>query len=430
MNHPTSHAVRCAIVERHLAGQTLEQIAVALQLNIYTVRTYWRAYRRGGWAAIRPPRAGPPPTGPLSRTHPRLKYALLRLKRQHPGWGVDKLRLALTRRPSLQGTAIPKRSALAAYLARFGARLRRPRRHPTLRPSPPIRSRPTAPHQGWQMDFKGDEPVAGCGLRIAPLLVCDVASGAPLGGQVHVIQGPGNRRGLSMRDVQSDLRALFTRWGLPDSLQMDRDPLLIGNARLEWPGTLVLWLLGLGVVPSINRAYRPTDNAIVERNHQTWQAHVLEGQSYTVVEAIQTATEQAFAERREQLPSRHVGCEGRPFMMAFPGLATPRRRYTVVAEEQLFVLARVDAYLAEWTWRRTVDQRGQLSLADRNYRVGVAYRGQTVVVRFEPTERMCEGRLADGQVVGRWRVPVLEPNYIRGVAHPALGGDGTDGHPT
>jgi hypothetical protein len=280
------------------------------------------------------------------------------------------------------------------------------------------------------MDFKGDEPVSGCGLRVAPFLVCDVASGAPLGGQVHVVHGPGNRRGLTMRDVQTDLRALFTRWGLPDSLKMDRDPLLIGTARQEWPGTLVLWLIGLGVRPLINRAYRPTDNAIVERNHQTWQAQVLEGQVYAVVEAIQAATEQAFAERREQLPSRHPGCDGRPFLVAFPGLAAPRRAYRVSDEELLFELERVDGYLAQWTWRRTVDRRGQISLADRNYRVGVAYCGQTIVLRFDPAARRCVGRLADGQEVGRWHVPVLEPDYIRGVAHPTLRGDETDGHPT
>jgi len=68
---------------------------------------------------------------------------------------------------------------------------------------------------------------------------------------------------------QADLRALFCRWGLPDALRMDRDAVFVGSCRLEWPGTLLLWLIGLGVQPIINRAYRPTDNAIVERNHQT-----------------------------------------------------------------------------------------------------------------------------------------------------------------
>lgn len=41
-----------------------------------------------------------------------------------------------------------------------------------------------------------------------------------------------------------------------------------------------------GVQPIINRAYRSTDNAIVERNHQTWYAHVLDGVAYSSLEAI------------------------------------------------------------------------------------------------------------------------------------------------
>ena len=43
--------------------------------------------------------------------------------------------------------------------------------------------------------------------------------------------------------------------------------------------------------------------------------HVLEGTVYASVEAIQVATKQAFTDRREQLPSRHVGCDGRPFVL-------------------------------------------------------------------------------------------------------------------
>jgi hypothetical protein len=347
----------------------------------------------------------------------RLKLRLLRLKRQHRGWGVDKVRLELTRTPSLHALPIPQRSALAAYLARFGPRLRRARRHATQRPPNPPPAPATAPHQCWQADVKGDESVPGCNLRIAPFLVCDTASGAPLGGQVHAIRGRGNRTGLSMRDVQADLRSLFQRWGLPDALRLDRDPLFVGSTRLEWPGTLLLWLIGLGVQPIINRAYRPTDNAIVERNHQTWQAHVLDGPAYPSLCAIQAATEQAFADRRELLPSRHRGCDGRPFLIAFPTLVTPRQPYRVEGEAELFDLCRVDAYLAGWRWRRTVDCTGQISLADRNYHVGIGYRGQSITVQFDPTDRTVVGRRADGQEVGRWAVPEVSVAYIRGLEH-------------
>ena len=417
MARPTSHALRLEVVERHLAGESLPSIAAALQLNPYTARSFWRLYRQRGWDALVPQSSGPPRSGPLVSAHPRIKYVLLRLKRQHRGWGVDKLRLELTRRASLQGLPIPQRSALASYLAQFGARLRRPRRAPTRRPPAAQPLAATQPHQCWQIDFKGDEPVAGCALRIAPFLVCDSASGAPLGGRIHAIRGRGNRAGVSTRDVQADLRALFCRWGLPDTLRMDRDAVFVGSCRLEWPGTLLLWLIGLGVQPIINRAYRPTDNAIVERNHQTWQAHVLEGAVYVELSQIQAATEQAFADRRECLPSRHAGCERRPFLVAFPQLAEPRRPYVEAEEREHFAVARLDAYLSEWTWRRTVDVRGQISLADRNYKLGTAYCGQSVRVSFDARDRQLVCQEASGQEIRRVQVPELEVEYILGLEH-------------
>ena len=83
----------------------------------------------------------------------------------------------------------------------------------------------------------------------------------------------------------------------------------------------------------------------------------------------------------------------------------------------MFDLERVDAYLAEWRWRRTVDARGQISLANHNYRVGSTYQGQSISVQFDPTSRMFVGQQADGQEVRRWSVPDVEPGYIRGGDH-------------
>lgn len=415
---PLSHATRVAIVERHCAGESLTHIAADLHISMYTARTYWRAYRTHGWTALPPTPLGPPATGPLGRAHPRIKYVLLRLKRQHPGWGVDKLRLELTRRPSLHGIPIPQRTALAAYLASFGARLARPRHRPTQRPvlAPP--GAVQLPHQCWQIDFTGDTAVAGLPDRIAPFMVCDRASGAPLAGIIHHVRSRGNRHGMTARTVQADLRQVFTRWGLPDAIQMDRDSCFVGGTRLEWPGCVILWLVGLAIRPIINRAYRPTDNAIVERNHQTWTAHVVMGQTYHSLRAVQIATDQAFADRRTALPSRHPTCAGHPFLDAFPSLATPRRPYTPEHEAASFDLARVDAFLAQWRWERTVDRAGKISLADQNYPIGRQYARQIVRVRFDPTTRRCCVTLIDGTVLQQLRLPVFEAAYIRGLNPP------------
>src|SRR5688500_4134692 len=110
--HPrnTDHATRIEIIERHLAGETLANLAEALQLNFYTVRNWWRISHRQGLPGLFPKPAGPPGRGVLSKFEPLVKYVVLRLKRHHPAWGLDVLRLELKRRPSLRGIALPQRT--------------------------------------------------------------------------------------------------------------------------------------------------------------------------------------------------------------------------------------------------------------------------------------------------------------------------------
>jgi len=53
----------------------------------------------------------------------------------------------------------------------------------------------------------------------------------------------------------------------------------------------------------------------------------------------------------------------------------------------LFDLRAVDAYLAQFTWVRTVNAHGQLSLGRQRYGLGRAWAGQTVSIQFEPAQR-------------------------------------------
>lgn len=106
MQHRNSdHAIRVEIIQRHLAGESLPNIAQDLGLNFYTVRKWWRIYQRVGWAALGPKPVGRCPSGLLSKFDPWVKYVVLRLKREQPGWGLDVIRLEMQRHPSLKGQA-------------------------------------------------------------------------------------------------------------------------------------------------------------------------------------------------------------------------------------------------------------------------------------------------------------------------------------
>ena len=78
-----------------------------------------------------------------------------------------------------------------------------------------------AVHQRWQMDFKGELNLKGLGL-VKPFIVCDEFTGAPVGSLIHLVQQARQRLPLSFRNVQADLRLVFSQCGLADQLQMDK----------------------------------------------------------------------------------------------------------------------------------------------------------------------------------------------------------------
>jgi hypothetical protein len=407
----TSHAQRVEIIERHTGGEAVAHIAQALGLSSYTVRKWWRRYRDASWPALVPKPSGPPPTGPLSGFAPRVKYVALRLKRQHPAWGLDLLLLELSRRPSLSGYRLPGRTALYNYLHRFHPRLQAHRRPRTRRPGSRVAAVQTV-HERWQIDFKGDDPIVGLGL-VRPLIVCDEYTSAPLAGRMH--RAPdADTPPLTFRDVQADLRLVFTQWGRPLQLRMDRDPLWVGSTRLEWPGTLLLWLVGLDITPLINHPGRPTENAQVERCNRTWHEHVALGVGCTSLHELQTRTDQAWADRRAALPSRNRLCHGLPPLRAFPHLAHPWRLFAPECEAALFDMQRVYSYLATWEWARKVDLTGSISLAAFNRRVSRAHVGQIVKVRFDLEARLFVARAVDGAELRRFHLPIISADYILG----------------
>ena len=109
----TTYTQRIAIVEGHQSGHTYHELASQFGLNYYTVRKWCRAFRDADWEALTPPNKRK--HGRLSRFHPLVGYVALRLKRQYPGWGLDKILLEMSRRPSLYGLKLPCRSSLHGY---------------------------------------------------------------------------------------------------------------------------------------------------------------------------------------------------------------------------------------------------------------------------------------------------------------------------
>lgn len=412
IHRTTSLVQRIAIVEAHQKGTSYQAIAADFGLNYYTVRKWCRRFRDASWTGLERPTARKP--GILGQFAPLVRYVALRLKKQHPGWGVNKVLLEMRRHPSLKGLPLPKRSSLHRYYQRFAPRLNRHRPSRNHRPVPsanPVQG----VHECWQMDFKG-EVVLGPVGKVKPFMVCDAYSSAPLACRIH----SGVRGAITMSDVQNNLRQVFSEWGLPHSIRMDRDPIWVGSTRLEFPSWLLLWLVGLDVMPIINRAGRPTDNAQIERCNGIWFEQVGRGQSYNTLSQVQLVSDLARYDRLAHLPSANRHCQQQAPLVVLPQLQTPLRPYHPTNEPNLFQMQRVDHYLNQWRWQRLVDRSGQISLAGHAERLGRAWAGHIVKLHFDPHTQTFIAHTLTDDFLKSFTHPKINPQTICGMGTSPL----------
>jgi hypothetical protein len=193
---------------------------------------------------------------------------------------------------------------------------------------------------------------------------------------------------VTLDQVRTVLRTCFARWGtLPDEVQTDGEPALIGQPQDTFPSRFTLWLKGLGITHLVIRPGRPTDNAEVERCHRTVYDYAIVGNEKVDIARLQEILDQAVDELNWELPSRAEGCQGQPPIVAHPELLQPRRPFRPEHELAHFDLALADDYLATFTWTRTVWKSGQIEIGTYRYFVDRAYAGRQIHVRFDPVDR-------------------------------------------
>jgi hypothetical protein len=194
--------------------------------------------------------------------------------------------------------------------------------------------------------------------------------------------------------VRDLLRDAFTAWGLPDRIRVDN-----GHPWGSWndlPRELALWLIGVGVEVIWNHPCRPKENAKVERTQGVTQQWVEPGRCSGRPDLAQRL-EWAIRIQREEYPA----LRGKTRLESYPALRQRRRPYVRSEEEALWDLTRVAAFLSRGVWRRQVSKTGQISLYNRNYRVGRGHAGQEVSVRFDATGRQWVVQDAQGQELAR-----------------------------
>jgi hypothetical protein len=384
MADQTTPEQRREFYERHLRGETYQEIADSAGVSRECVRKWCRRQRDGGDTQTRYRRE---PAGLLGSFVAMVRYVILRLRLEHPRWGPSRIRIGLTKRPSLKGMRLPSEASIGRYLHRW-ERFRR------KRAQQPQRERPqgvTEVHQCYQLDFKLQIEIDRGHSLVNLFTLYDPVGTGCMGANVFPAGQVGHKaKRPSHAQVQAFLRSCFAHWQtLPDRIQTDGEASLTGQPQDNWPSTFTLWLVGLGIQHVVTRPGRPTDNAAVERCHRTINDYAIVGHERADMDKMQQILNDAVYEMNFILPSRAKGCEGRAPVTAHPQLLQPRHPFQPEHELALFDLDRVDAYLVGFTWRRKVGKTGQITMVRQHgyYTVGRAYARRYVLVRFDPSDR-------------------------------------------
>jgi transposase len=414
MARTTTLQDRVTIGELAQAGYTDPQIAAEVGWKLSTVRKWRRRAQRQGRKGLASA-MGRPARGALSTYASLIRDTLRAWRIAHPGWGPKTLLAELEADKCFKGQRLPKRSNIARFLKEQGL-TRTYERHSELpQPKPQTAS---VPHEEWEMDSRGQEYVPEVGV-IALINLSDVFS------KVKVVSYPcwvGQKRATRRprtEDYQLTLRLAFTEWGLPDRIAVDHDSVFYDNTcKSPFPTRFHLWLLALGVELVFGRHGRPTDQATVERSHQTWAWQALEGQTFADWDRLRTYLEQRRHFLNHRLPCSTLGDV--PPLVAYPEALHPRRLYRPEWEAELLDLSRVYDYLAQGHWFRQVNQVGVTVIGQRTYGLGVTWAGQAVEITFDPEEPHFVFHSANGERTKRLPLQGVSATDLMGEMGPLV----------
>jgi len=384
---PLTLAEKQIIREKKNGGVSLRQISIELRCSFQTVRKWWRILRDQ-----RPVRQrGRPKRGALSTYPLRISEKAVEVKKAHPHWGPEMVKLELKKAFGLSDQDLPSAARLSVLFKQRcpeAVQLREPRMLPP--PEPKV----GFVHQRWQMDAKEGIPIGA--ERVNVQEIREVYSGLMIASQAFVTTTPTRWRRLNRAEHQQVLRQAFSLWGLPSELQTDNDGEFVNPHDRSFPSPFTLWLVGLGVTHVLSRPHRPTDQPQVERNHRTQGDFVWKDQTFEQVAQFQQALDDHCQLYNHQFPSQSAHCHGVPPLVAFPTARTTGRPYHPDLEWEMFDLDRVDAFLAGFIWTRNVAKNGMVYLGDQYYYVGYKKKSQPIAIRFVPASRSFHFQAADG----------------------------------
>lgn len=336
-----------------------------------------------------------------------VKDQITALRAEHPGWGARFIHDALLSNPLFIGTKIPSIRSIGSYL-KANKLVRRYDKHTQL-PNVDLHD-VRYPHERWQLDAQGGFMMPGLG-PIAVLNIKDVFT------KIYCMTYPnlkssiyGHSKGAA---YQCALRLAFMEFGLPQSIQTDHEGIFIENkGKSPFPTTLHLWLLSLGVRLCFSRLKRPTDQATVERMHQTMEKQVTRTSNYCSWGELFDFCQQRRYVLNERFPCRSL--DGKAPLQKYPQARHSGRYFHFVSEKQLMDMEKIYEYLSEGIWYRRVSNQLTLTLGGQVYYVSKALKKSQLVIKFDPCTKMLHFYNEEQKLLDKLAIKGMEKDRIMG----------------
>lgn len=319
---------------------------------------------------------GRPKTGAMSSFPAFLQNRVKAMRTQHEGWGPTTLLAELKADEQLCAGRLPSRSTIGQFLQQ--EKLSRNYEPHSPLPVEPCKKAKRC-HSLWQIDGQGNSQVPEVG-PIAMLNIKDVHS------SVYVSSFPAKMKSMTghpnTSDYQTAMRLGFIEHGLPRRLQSGHASVFYENkSKSPFPTVFCLWLVGLGVEPCYSRVHQPTDQAQVEKAHQTVFDQVLRGRNdYKSWEHLFEWCKKRRIRLNESIPSRAT--DKLPPLKKYPKAKHSGRFYQPQMEAGLIDMKAVFAFLAKGKWFRTVAGNKTVSLGGQAYYISGAKHGEQLKITF------------------------------------------------
>lgn len=325
----------------------MRELCRRFEISPTTGYKWLKRYQKSGEAGLHD-RSRRPHHSP-TKTPAAKEQLIVALRHKHPAWAGRKLRSRLL---ALKQQDLPSPSTCQAILKRYG--LIDPgeaRKH-----KPFQRYEKAQPNELWQMDFKGDFPLARG--RCYPFTILDDHSRFNVALQACAR----NTRPV----IQAILINVFRLFGLPDWITCDNGPPWGSSCRAHYT-QLGVWLLRLGIGLSHSRPHHPQTQGKDERFHRTLQTEVLRYQTATTLTKWQHLFDDWRQIYNHERPHESLGQQ------------VPASRYQPSHRSYPEKLPPIEYGPADIV--RKVRHYGHIKFAGRDFHIGSAFYGLHVALR-------------------------------------------------